>query len=66
MRRKGDFKTTQSLIPYLYNCAYNSVENDVPMQAPPYIYYNDENIDVNTDAFMLGRDVLAECVLDEV
>ena len=35
------------------------------MQAPPYIYYNDENIDVNTDAFMLGRDVLAKCVLDE-
>ena len=41
------------------------MENDVPVQAPPYIYYNDENIDVNTDAFMLGRDVLAKCVLDE-
>lgn len=36
-----------------------------PCKAPPYIYYNDENIDVNTDAFMLGRDVLAKCVLDE-
>ena len=35
------------------------------MQAPPYIYYDDENIGVNTDAFMLGRDVLATCVLDE-
>lgn len=62
---KAILEQRKSLIPYLYNCAYNSVENDVPMQAPPYIYYNDENIDVNTDSFMLGRDVLAKCVLDE-
>ena len=62
---KAILRQRKSLIPYLYNCAYNSVENDVPVQAPPYIYYNDENIDVNTDAFMLGRDVLAKCVLDK-
>lgn len=62
---KAILRQRKSLIPYLYNCAYNSVENDVPVQAPPYIYYDDENIDVNTDAFMLGRDVLAACVLDE-
>ena len=45
---KAILRQRKSLIPYLYNCAYNSVENDVPVQAPPYIYYNDENIDVNT------------------
>lgn len=53
------------LIPYLYNCAYEAVEKELPIQAPPFVYFDDENIDVNTSAFMLGRNILAKCVLDE-
>lgn len=53
------------LMPYLYNCAYEAVENELPIQAPPFIYFNDKNINVNTTAFMLGRNILAKCVLDE-
>lgn len=53
------------LIPYLYNCAYEAVENELPIQAPPFIYFDDKNIDVNTTSFMLGRKILAKCVLDE-
>lgn len=59
------FAERKTLIPYIYNCAYESVEQDLPIQAPPYIYFDDENIDVNTTAFMLGRNILAKCVLDE-
>ena len=53
------------LIPYLYNCAYEAVEDELPIQAPPFVYFDDENIDINTTSFMLGIDILAKCVLDE-
>ena len=53
------------LIPYLYNCAYEAVEKELPIQAPPFVYFDDENIDADTSAFMLGRSILAKCVLDE-
>lgn len=52
------------LLPYIYSCAYEAVENELPLQAPPYLYFNDKNIDINTASFMLGRSILAECVLD--
>ena len=41
------------------------MENELPIQAPPFIYFDDKNIDVNTTSFMLGRKILAKCVLDE-
>jgi len=53
------------LVPYLYNCAYEAVEDELPIQAPPFVYFDDKNIDVNTTSFMFGRDILAKCVLDE-
>ncbi len=53
------------LVPYLYNCAYEAVEDELPIQAPPFVYFEDKNIDINTTSFMLGRDILAKCVLDE-
>ena len=62
---KAILRQRRSLIPYLYNCAYNSVEEDVPMQAPTFLYYGDAAIDVNTTDFLVGRDLLASCVLDE-
>lgn len=55
----------KALLPYIYNAAYNCVRNDVPMTAPPFIYYDDPKIDPDGDSFMLGRSILVQCVLDE-
>ena len=44
---------------------YEAVEDELPIQAPPFVYFDDKNIDVNTTSFMFGRDILAKCVLDE-
>lgn len=62
---KGLFAQRKRLIPYLYNCAYNAVENDIPMNAPLFLYYDDENICTDSNSFMLGRDILVTCVFDE-
>lgn len=59
------FAQRARLIPYLYSCAYNAVENEIPMNAPLFLYYDDEEIDENGSSFMVGRDVLAACVFDE-
>ena len=59
------FSERARLIPYIYSSAYNSVENEIPMNAPLFLYYGDEEIDENGNAFMLGCDILALCVFDE-
>ncbi|MBR7072338.1 MAG: DUF5110 domain-containing protein [Eubacterium sp.] len=59
------FAQRARLIPYLYSSAYNSVENEIPMNAPLFLYYNDKEIDENGNSFMVGRDILAACVFDE-
>lgn len=55
----------KKLIPYLYNSAFLSVENDVPMTAPLLLYYGDKEIDCDSTSFLVGRDILAACILDE-
>ena len=62
---KRIFAERKRLIPYLYNCAYEAVEKDLPINAPVYLYYDDENLPVDSCAFMLGRKVLVSCILDE-
>lgn len=59
------FAQRKRLIPYLYNCAYESVEKDLPINAPVWLYYNDKNLPVDSPAFMLGRKILVSCILDE-
>lgn len=59
------FSQRKQLKPYLYNCAYNAVENDIPINAPLFLYYNDDEITEDTNAFMLGKDILAVCIFDE-
>lgn len=59
------FAQRKQLIPYLYSSAYNSVSYDEPMNAPLFLYYDDEEIDEDCESFLVGRDVLATCVLDE-
>lgn len=59
------FALRKRLIPYIYNCAYEAVEKDLPVNAPPKLYYDDKNIDVEDDCAMLGRDILAAFIFDE-
>lgn len=58
------FSQRKQLMPYLYNCAYNSVENEIPINAPLFLYYNDDEIDINSPSMMLGRDILVTFILD--
>lgn len=53
------------LVPYFYNCAYDCVQNEIPMNAPLFLYYNDEEIDENSHSMMVGRNILATFILDE-
>jgi alpha-glucosidase len=61
---KALFAQRKQLLPYLYNCAYNAVENDAPINAPLFLYYNDD-INLNSNSFMLGRDILATCIFEQ-
>lgn len=62
---KDIFAQRKQLRPYLYNCAYNAVHKEIPINAPLFLYYDDENIDSENDSLMLGRDILAVFVFDE-
>ncbi|MCR5208003.1 MAG: DUF5110 domain-containing protein [Eubacterium sp.] len=59
------FAQRARLIPYLYASAYNAVKYEIPMNAPLFLYYDDEKIDENGNTFMVGRDILAACIFDE-
>lgn len=59
------FAQRKRLLPYLYNCAYNAVQNEIPMNAPAFLYYDDENLFSHTDSMMLGRDIFVAFAFDE-
>ncbi|MBQ7740055.1 MAG: hypothetical protein IJT65_02300 [Eubacterium sp.] len=59
------FAQRKMLIPYIYNCAYNAVENEIPLNAPLFLYYDDKEIDENGNTFMLGSDIMAMTVFDK-
>lgn len=62
---KAIFAQRKRLLPYIYNCAYNAVEKQIPMNAPLFLYYDDELAKSSKSSFMLGRDILATCIFDE-
>ncbi len=62
---KNIFSQRKQLAPYLYNCAYNAVQNEIPINAPLFLYYDDENISDDSNSFLLGRDILVTFVFDE-
>ena len=53
------------LLPYIYNCAYNAVEYEIPMNAPPFLYYDDQTLYEYPDSMMLGKDILVAFPFDE-
>lgn len=59
------FSQRKQLLPYYYSCGYKAVEYDEPLNAPLFLYYDDENIKDDCQSFMVGRDILATPVLDE-
>lgn len=59
------FAQRKRLIPYLYNCAYEAVENEIPMNAPPLLYYDDKELYSQNDSMMVGRSILVPFVFDE-
>lgn len=58
------FAQRKQLLPYIYNCAYQSVEQEIPMNAPPFLYYDDEVLYQYPDEMLLGKDILAAFVFD--
>ena len=59
------FAQRKRLLPYLYNCAYNAVQNEIPMNAPAFLYYDDGNLYSYTDSMMVGQDIYVPFALDE-
>lgn len=62
---QGLFAQRKQLLPYLYNCAYNAVQNEIPMNAPAFLYYDDEKLYSHTDSMMLGKDIFVAFAFDE-
>lgn len=62
---KALFEQRKKLIPYLYNCAYNSVEKEEPINAPLLLYYDDKELYEQNDCLLLGRDILVPFIFDE-
>ena len=56
------FEQRRSLLPYLYSTAFKCVRDDVPMNAPLLLYYDDEELKRDVDAMMVGRDLLVPFV----
>ncbi|MDE6723119.1 MAG: hypothetical protein K2J55_02870, partial [Eubacterium sp.] len=59
------FAQRKRLLPYLYNCAYHSVEQEIPMNAPAFLYFDDAKLYDYPDAMMLGRDIYVAFAFDE-
>ena len=61
----GLFAQRKQLLPYLYNCAYNAVENEIPINAPAFLYYDDEELYYHSDSMMLGKDIYVYFAFEE-
>ena len=59
------FAERKKLLPYLYSCAFDAVENEIPMNAPPLLYYDDEALYEPNSSMMVGKDILVGFVFDE-
>lgn len=59
------FAQRKKLLPYIYNSAYNSVEQEIPMNAPVFLYFDDDKLYDYPDMMMLGKDILVAFVFDE-
>lgn len=59
------FAQRKKLLPYMYDCAHKAVENEEPMNAPTFLYFDDEKLYSNTDSMLLGRNILVFFAFDE-
>lgn len=59
------FAQRKRLLPYLYSCAYRCVEKEDPMNAPAFLYYDDEELYSQTDSMMFGKDIFVAFAFDK-
>lgn len=59
------FSQRKTLMPYLYSCAYQAVENEIPINAPAFLYYDDEELFAPSSSMMVGTDILVGFVFEE-
>ena len=59
------FAERERLLPYLYNCAYRAVEEEIPINAPPVLYYDDEALYAQNDTMLVGTDILVPFIFEE-
>ncbi|MBR3148624.1 MAG: DUF5110 domain-containing protein [Eubacterium sp.] len=59
------FEERRALLPYLYSSAYFCTRDNIPMNAPPLLYYDDEELQCDTSTMLVGRDILVPFVFDE-
>lgn len=59
------FAQRKQLLPYIYNCAYNAVHEEIPMNAPAFLYFDDEKLYSYPDTMMLGTDIFVAFAFDE-
>lgn len=59
------FAQRKRLLPYIYSCAYESTEKEIPMNAPLLLYYEDEELKKENDSMLLGKNILAAFIFDE-
>lgn len=62
---KKIFSQRKRLMPYLYNCAYNAAEKEIPINSPPLLFYDDEELYSQNDTMLFGTDILVPFVFDE-
>lgn len=48
------FDQRKALLPYYYSTAYRSVQEELPLQAPLCLYYDDQQIHPDDPAFCWG------------
>ncbi len=59
------FAQRKRLLPYLYNCAYEAVEKEIPINSPPLLFYDDKELYSQNDTMLFGKDILVPFVFDE-
>ncbi|MBR2589576.1 MAG: DUF5110 domain-containing protein [Clostridia bacterium] len=62
---KALFAQRERLLPYLYNCAYRAVEEEIPLNAPPLLYYDDAPLYAQNDTMLVGTDILVPFIFEQ-
>jgi len=62
---KNLFEERRSILPYIYSSAYFCTRDNIPLNAPAFLYNDDPKLKCDLPSMMLGRDVLVPFVFEE-